>query len=106
MLQNCSISPRIYGSICFNILLFIPSLIFTKINTDEWQDLFYYITLAFALIFNMNDSIFQGAFASLIGRFPEKYMSSLSQGLRWTVKNVPYYVPDLQVRQSGAHWCL
>ena len=79
-------------------------MIFTKINTDEWQDLFYYITLAFALIFNMNDSIFQGAFASLIGRFPEKYMSSLSQGLRWTVKNVPYYVPDLQVRQSGAHW--
>ena len=50
-------------------------------NTDPWQDGFYYLTLAMALLFNINDSIFQGAFASLIGRFPERYMNSLAQGI-------------------------
>ena len=71
-----------------NIILFIASLIFTKINTDPWQDAFYYLTLASALIFNSNDSIFQGAFASLIGRFPEKYMSSLALGKLSQLLNV------------------
>ena len=52
----------------------------TKVDTDSWQNLFYYLTLASALLFNMNDSIFQGAFGSLIGAFPEKYMSALTQG--------------------------
>ena len=75
------ITPRIYGSIIFNILLFIASLSFTEVNTDPWQDGFYYLTLAMALLFNINDSIFQGAFASLIGRFPERYMNSLAQGI-------------------------
>ena len=74
------ITPRIYGSIIFNILLFIASLSFTEVNTDPWQDGFYYLTLAIALLFNINDSVFQGAFASLIGRFPERYMNSLAQG--------------------------
>lgn len=78
--HKMSISPRIYGAISVNIVLFMASLIFTKIDTDPWQDAFYYLTLASALIFNSNDSIFQGAFASLIGRFPEKYMSSLALG--------------------------
>ena len=50
-----SISPRIYGAISVNILLFLASLIFTKIDTDPWQDAFYYLTLASALIFNSND---------------------------------------------------
>ena len=74
------ISPRIYGSIVLNIVLFIFTLSMTKIDTDSWQNLFYYITLVSALLFNINDSVFQGAFCSLIGTFPEKYMSALSQG--------------------------
>jgi len=78
--HKLSISPRIYISIISNIILFIISLVFTKINTDSWQSIFYYLSLASALLFNVNDSVFQGAFASLVGRFPEKYMSSFAQG--------------------------
>ena len=79
-IPDFSISPRIYISIISNIILFIISLVFTKINTDSWQSIFYYLSLASALLFNVNDSVFQGAFASLVGRFPEKYMSSFAQG--------------------------
>ena len=79
------ISPRIYASIVLNIFLFIFTLSMTKVDTDSWHNLFYYITLVSALLFNINDSVFQGAFCSLIGTFPEKYMSALSQGrIRWT----------------------
>ena len=95
-----SISPRIYGAISVNIILFIASLVFTKINTDPWQDAFYYLTLASAIIFNSNDSIFQGAFASLIGRFPEKYMSSLALG--------KHFIIDFQWKKEilfrPSHW--
>ena len=74
------ISPRIFISIGLNILLFIFSLALTKVDTDSWQSWFYYLTLASALLFNINDSIFSGAFSSLMGRFPEKYMSSYALG--------------------------
>ena len=74
------ITPRIYGSIISNIILFLLTLALSQVDTDSWQDGFYYLTLATALLFNINDSIFQGAFASLMGRFPERYMNSLAQG--------------------------
>ena len=52
--------PRIYFALFVNIILFILSTIFTRINTDSWQNGFYGLTLVFALLFNISDSIFQG----------------------------------------------
>jgi len=75
-----SIQPRLYLTLSCNIVLFILSLVFTQVTTDPWQNTFYWITLAFAMLFNINDSIFQGAFASYLGRLPMKYMSSLANG--------------------------
>jgi len=72
--------PRIYFALLINILLFILSTIFTRVNTDSWQVGFYGLTLVFALLFNISDSIFQGAFSSEIGRFPASYMGSMMQG--------------------------
>ena len=58
--------PRIYFALLINILLFILSTIFTRVNTDSWQVGFYGLTLVFALLFNISDSIFQGSkFCSL-----------------------------------------
>ena len=65
-----------------------------QVSTDSWQVGFYSLTLGFALLFNMSDSVFQvvsffhlyvisfsteGAFSSVIGRFPSSYMGAMMQ---------------------------
>jgi len=74
------IHPRLFFALAFNLVLFAITIIFTEVNTDSWQAGFYWMSLIFACIFNMNDSIFQGAFAILLGRFPQEYMSALANG--------------------------
>ena len=92
-----STKPRILISLMFNIVLFAVSTVFTRIDTDPWQLEFYGLTLAFALLFNINDSIFQGvsrhnkgrhqfnrmysgAYTSIMARFPPSFMGSMMQG--------------------------
>ena len=75
-----STRPRILASLGLNILLFAVSTIFTRIDTDSWQLGFYGLTLAFALLFNINDSVFQGAFTTVIARFPPRFMGAMMQG--------------------------
>ena len=75
-----STRPRILASLGLNILLFAVSTVFTRINTDSWQLGFYGLTLSFALLFNINDSVFQGAFTTIIARFPSRFMGAMMQG--------------------------
>ena len=75
-----STRPRILASLSLNILLFAVSTVFTRINTDSWQLGFYGLTLSFALLFNINDSVFQGAFTTIIARFPSRFMGAMMQG--------------------------
>ena len=72
--------PRILASLGLNILLFAASTIFTRLSTDSWQLGFYSLTLTFALLFNINDSVFQGAYTSIMARFPSRFMGSMMQG--------------------------
>ena len=106
--------PRIVLPLTLNLFLFFLSALFTKasfrilghwnyicsqmlfkVDTDSWQVGFYGLTLGFALLFNMSDSVFQvwpheihvklylslnqGAFSSVIGRFPSTYMGGMMQ---------------------------
>ena len=52
--------PRFLLSLCLNVVLFLISTILTRLDTDSWQLSFYFLTLTAALLFNINDSIFQG----------------------------------------------
>lgn len=88
--------PRILASLGLNILLFLASTLLTRLDTDPWQLQFYCLTLAFALLFNINDSIFQGwselgslqlvlprlsgAYTAVMARFPPAYMGAMMQG--------------------------
>ena len=81
-----------------------------QVSTDSWQVGFYSLTLGFALLFNMSDSVFQvvsffliyishlvmihisfsteGAFSSVIGRFPSSYMGAMMQ-VQGTIHHAP-----------------
>ena len=58
--HRVSTRPRILVSLGANILLFLFSTIMTRVDTDSWQLTFYFLTLGCALLFNVNDSVFQG----------------------------------------------
>lgn len=52
--------PRLLISLIFVIVLFIVTVTMTRIDTDSWQETFYYGTLASVVIININAAIFQG----------------------------------------------
>jgi equilibrative nucleoside transporter 1/2/3 len=51
--------PRVLLPLALNVLLFLLSALLTQLNTDPWQSGFYGLTLAFALLFNISDSVYQ-----------------------------------------------
>jgi len=67
-------TPRLLVSLILVILLFGVTCAFTKIETDEWQDEFWYITIVSIVLININSAIFQGGLLGLAGKFPPQYM--------------------------------
>ncbi len=57
-------TPRLLVSLILVILLFGVTCAFTKIETDEWQDEFWYITIVSIVLININSAIFQGMCSS------------------------------------------
>ena len=62
------------------MLLFIVTLVLTKVNTDTWQTEFLATTLIIVVLININSAIFQGGIFGLAGSFPQKYMKTLLSG--------------------------
>lgn len=52
--------PRIISALILNTIIFSVSIIFTQVETDSWQLGFYFLSLGFCILLNMNDSIFAG----------------------------------------------
>lgn len=72
--------PRLLISLIFVIVLFIVTVTMTRIDTDSWQETFYYGTLASVVIININAAIFQGGLLGVAGKFPPKYMGGVFSG--------------------------
>ena len=52
--------PRLLVSLVLVILFFIFTDVMVMINTDDWQDIFYVVTLISVVCININAAIFQG----------------------------------------------
>ena len=57
--QRLATRPRILLPLLLNTLLFVLSSMLTQLDTDSWQGGFYGLTLAFATLFNISDSVYQ-----------------------------------------------
>ena len=53
-------TPRLLISLIFVIVLFAFTCAMAKINTDEWQNAFWSVTIASIVLININAAIFQG----------------------------------------------
>ena len=62
----------------------IPCLMFTcvmtLVNTDSWQNAFFWITIASVVVINVLVAIFQGGLSGVAAKFPPRYMGAVVQG--------------------------
>ncbi|KAF7994483.1 hypothetical protein HCN44_003955 [Aphidius gifuensis] len=62
------------------MILFIITTIFIETNTDNWQFKFLIITLTTVAGLNAFSSTYTGTLYAVVGHFPPKYISSMTQG--------------------------
>jgi len=73
-------TPRLLISLIFVIVLFAFTCAMAKIDTDEWQDAFWSVTIASIVLININAAIFQGGLLGVAGKFPPKYIGFVFSG--------------------------
>ncbi|KAI5725758.1 hypothetical protein M8J77_019848 [Diaphorina citri] len=78
--NRISIGIRLVSSLVVMLLLFVTTTVMVKVNSDQWQDLFFIITLSIVVLLNIASSIMQGALFGLVGQFPSKYIGASVSG--------------------------
>jgi solute carrier family 29 (equilibrative nucleoside transporter), member 1/2/3 len=68
------------GSITVILVLFVITTAFVKVNTDDYQDIFFEFTLTTVFIVNIFSSIFSGGLFGIAGMFSGEYISAVMSG--------------------------
>uniref|UniRef100_A0A0K2TVN0 Uncharacterized protein n=2 Tax=Lepeophtheirus salmonis TaxID=72036 RepID=A0A0K2TVN0_LEPSM len=72
--------PRLFFSLIMVILFFFYTCIMAKVNTDEWQSMFFNVTLISVVFINTFAAIFQGGLLGVAGKFPGNYIGGVFSG--------------------------
>ncbi|KAG5888278.1 hypothetical protein JTB14_025198 [Gonioctena quinquepunctata] len=78
--HRISLNIRIVGSLVFMQLLMLITLVFVGINTDDWQQTFFGITLASIVLLNVCSAIFSGSIFGAVGKFSPTYITAVTGG--------------------------
>ena len=73
--------PRILSVLVIDVILYSTLMVFTQIDTDQWQFEFMIVSLFIACWIGANEAILQGAFYGVIGKFPPAYIGAVVQGI-------------------------
>lgn len=75
-----SLKLRMIGSMVVILILFVITTAFVKINTDDYQDIFFEFTLTTVFIVNIFSAIVSGGLFGMSGMFPSEYISAVMSG--------------------------
>lgn len=78
--QRVCVHKRINGSLLFMLILFIVTTIFVQIDTDDWQWIFFVITLSIVVLLNIAGAILNGSLFGITGKFTPKYITAAIGG--------------------------
>ncbi|XP_012265405.1 equilibrative nucleoside transporter 3 [Athalia rosae] len=78
--KKLSLRTRMVGSQTIVLALFILTTALVRVNTDEWQDLFFIITLSTVAAINASCAIFGGSFMGIAGRIGSGYITAMMGG--------------------------
>jgi solute carrier family 29 (equilibrative nucleoside transporter), member 1/2/3 len=68
------------GSIVVILILFIVTTAFVKIDTDNYQDVFFEFTLTTVFVVNIFSAILSGGLFGIAGMFSSEYISAVMSG--------------------------
>lgn len=68
------------GSIAVILVLFIVTTAFVKVDTDNYQDIFFEFTLTTVFVVNIFSAILSGGLFGIAGMFSSEYISAVMSG--------------------------
>ncbi|KAG8323372.1 epsin [Homalodisca vitripennis] len=74
------LNVRMVGSFASLLVFFIVTTVFVEINTDQWQDTFFLLTIVIVVLLNIASAILQSALFGIVGRFPARYITATVSG--------------------------
>ncbi|KAF5287218.1 hypothetical protein FQA39_LY15995 [Lamprigera yunnana] len=78
--KRITLNKRMIGSLLLMLVLFIATTVFVKINTDKWQDLFFFTTMTTVVFLNVASAVLSGSIFGIAGRFTPKYITAVVSG--------------------------
>jgi len=71
---------RIYGALLAMSMIFTLTALFSKVNTDEYQVIFFGITMTSVFVINLFSAFFQSSVFAMAAVFPPRYTQSFCSG--------------------------
>ncbi|XP_041988324.1 equilibrative nucleoside transporter 3 [Aricia agestis] len=75
-----SVKCRLQGSLIVVTLAFLVTTAFVQVDTDEWQNTFFIITMVTVVIMTAASAIFIGGIVGIASKFSEEYMTAVISG--------------------------
>lgn len=78
--HKISLGARMIGSMTIILLFFMMNTALVEVNTDAWQNEFFYITIGSVVIMNAATAILSGGLFGIAGLYPSEYMTAVVSG--------------------------
>ncbi len=75
-----SLSTRIWSTTLFQAIVFTLTIGLAIIDSSEWPEIFFWITMLSAVVINIANGIFQGCVYGIAAKLPMKYTNSVTFG--------------------------
>ncbi|XP_055640687.1 equilibrative nucleoside transporter 1 [Toxorhynchites rutilus septentrionalis] len=74
------LSIRMAGSLVMMFAIFVGTTALAQVDTDQWQDTFFLITITSVVVVNAFSATMSGALFGIAGKFSSDYMSAVVSG--------------------------
>ncbi|XP_058120434.1 equilibrative nucleoside transporter 2-like [Anopheles ziemanni] len=71
---------RMIGSLVMMLLIMIGTTALVRVNTDQWQDEFFHLTMLTVVVINSFSAILTGGLFGIAGQFSANYMTAAVSG--------------------------
>ncbi|XP_072938970.1 equilibrative nucleoside transporter 3 [Epargyreus clarus] len=75
-----SVKSRLQGSLIVVTLSFLVTTSLVQVNTDDWQNTFFIVTLVSVVIMTAASAVFIGSLVGIASRFSKEYMAAVVSG--------------------------
>nr|CAD7196742.1 unnamed protein product [Timema douglasi] len=78
--HRISLQLRMVGSLSIIVILFILTTALVEVDTDSWQQIFFFTTLVIVVLLNIASAVLQGGLFGLVGKFSPRYITAVVSG--------------------------